>query len=55
MQGRGLTPSAIQEAIEQGVSSAGSNGRTVIYDAQNDVTVVLEPSGEVVTAYPGGG
>lgn len=54
MQGRGLTPSTVKEAIEQGVARAGNNGRTIFYDANNKVTVIVEKTGEVVTAYPGG-
>ncbi|WP_425402314.1 RHS repeat-associated core domain-containing protein [Inquilinus limosus] len=49
MQGRGVPPSAVEEAIQNGVPSPGKDGRTVYTDRKNGVAVVTEPDGTVVT------
>lgn len=48
MQGRGIPPSAVEDAITNGQASAGHDGATV-YSGQNGVTVVVGGSGNVVT------
>lgn len=53
MQGRGLSPSTVEQAIKDGVKSPGYYGRTLHYDRQNSITIVTEPTGEVVTVWPG--
>ncbi|CAB3748830.1 hypothetical protein LMG29739_00603 [Paraburkholderia solisilvae] len=49
MQDRGLTPSVIQNAIETGVATPSRGGATVFYDSTNNVSVVTNSSGKVVT------
>ena len=55
MQNRGLTPSVIEEAIKRGSYSIGKNpGTTAYYDMANDVTVILNAEGRVITSSYGG-
>ena len=54
MQGRGMTPSVVKNTIEHGVSTPGRNGATVHYDSINNTTVITNPSGRVITVFPGG-
>ncbi|MEM5342434.1 hemagglutinin repeat-containing protein [Paraburkholderia azotifigens] len=49
MQDRGLTPSVIQNAIDNGVPTPSRGGTTVYYDSTNNVSVVTSGSGKVVT------
>ncbi|NUL82785.1 MAG: DUF4258 domain-containing protein, partial [Armatimonadetes bacterium] len=51
MQARGIYPSAVEEAINQGESVPGRAGRTVFWDKSNGMAVVLEMDGTVVTVY----
>lgn len=53
MQGRGLTPSVVEDAITHGQSSAGRGGRTIHYSSANHVSVVVGRGGRVVTAVRG--
>ena len=50
MQGRGLVPSVVEDAVTNGVRSPGYGGKTLFYSSDNNVTVVLNPQGRVVTA-----
>jgi hypothetical protein len=54
MQGRGIPPSAVEQAINSGESSPGERGRKQYYDPENNITAVTEPSGEVVTVHQDG-
>lgn len=56
MQGRGIPPSAVEEAIANGIESVGKKPNTThYYDPVNDITVVTnEQSGAVVTLHYGG-
>ena len=51
MQGRGLTPTVIENTIAFGQKSKGNGGATVFYDPQNDVTAVVNTAGRVITVY----
>ena len=53
MQGRGLTPSVVDEAIQYGVSTPGSRlGTTRYFDPANGITVIVDTvSGRVVTTW----
>jgi filamentous hemagglutinin len=51
MRAQGIMPSVIEETIKSGKSFAGRNlDRTVFYDSKNNVSVVLEANGTVVTS-----
>jgi filamentous hemagglutinin len=49
MQDRGLTPSVIQNTIENGVPTPSRGGTTVFYDSVNNVSVVTNSEGKVIT------
>jgi hypothetical protein len=51
MQERGIPPSAVENAIDTGVSSPGNKpGTTVYFDPDNGVTVVTDTgTGTVIT------
>lgn len=49
MQGRGIPPSAVEEAIANGESAAGRGGSTIHYGPDNHVSVVVGRNGRVVT------
>jgi len=49
MQGRGVTPSVIEDAIQRGQSAAGRGGTSIYYSPDNRVSVVVGPSGRVIT------
>ncbi len=49
MQDRGLTPSVIQNTIENGVPTPSRGGTTVFYDSTNNVSVVTNSAGKVIT------
>jgi len=52
MQQRGLGPLVVENAIQTGIRSPGKYpGTTRIWDAINDVVVVINASGDVITAY----
>jgi RHS repeat-associated protein len=55
MQSDGLTPTVVQNTIEYGSASPGNtSGTTVYYDSTNNVSVVTNSSGRVITVYRGG-
>jgi RHS repeat-associated protein len=54
MQNRGIPPSVVEDAISTGQQYPGRYGRTQYYDPKNDITVITEPDGTVVTVRPGG-
>jgi RHS repeat-associated protein len=49
MQGRGVPPSAVEEAIKNGTAEASRGGTTVYTDSKNGVQVVVNADGKVVT------
>ena len=50
MQNRGFTSSVIEETIQRGSHSIGKNpGTMAYYDSANDVTVILNTEGRVIT------
>ena len=57
MQGRGIPPSVVNNAIKHGIPMPGSNpGTTAHYDAANNITVITDNrSGTVVTVMYGSG
>ena len=50
MQGRGLTPSVIEDTMSRGTRTPGRGGTTVITTDQ--ASVVINNAGDVVTVYP---
>ncbi len=55
MQNRGIPPSAVKNALDTGVTSGGNTaGTTVTYDPVNNISVVTNSNGEVVTVRYGG-
>lgn len=55
MQGRGIYPSVVENTIQNSQPILQNNLRMRYYDSINDVSVVLEQSGEVVTTFYGKG
>lgn len=53
MQGRGLTPSVVEDTIQTGASSPGK-GSTIDY-VTDQAKVVTNEAGDVVTAWPKSG
>ncbi len=54
MQNRGLTPSVINEVMQRGSYSVGKNpGTMAYYDSVNDVTVIVNTEGRVITTFYG--
>ena len=53
MQDRGITPSAVKEAITYGIVIEARNGRKMYIDYKNNITVITE-NGKVVTVRYGG-
>lgn len=52
MQNRGLTPTVVENAIQNGVQSAGKGGATTYTDLVNNVTVQVNPiTGRVITVW----
>jgi hypothetical protein len=50
MQNRGFTPLEIEETIQRGSHSVGKNpGTMAYYDSANDMTVILNTEGRVIT------
>ena len=54
IQGRGLTPSVVENAIKSGQSIPGKiPGTTAYYDSVNNVTVITDTkTGRIITAAP---
>ncbi len=50
MQGRGLTPSVVEDTIVNGAQSAGREGATIF--ETNQARVILNPDGSVKTVMP---
>jgi hypothetical protein len=55
MQGRGIYPSVVSNTISVGDATMQANGRTQYFDSYNNVSVILESTGEVVTTFYGSG
>jgi hypothetical protein len=51
MQGRGVPPSAVGDAIQNGSTSPGNQPGTTVHTGNNGVTVVTGQGGRVVTVY----
>ena len=49
MQGRGVPPSAVEDAIQNGRPSSGNQPGTTVHTGSNGVTVVVGSGGQVVT------
>jgi hypothetical protein len=49
MQGRGVTPSPVEEAIQNGKSKPGHLPGTTVHSGDNGVRVVTGPDGQVIT------
>jgi RHS repeat-associated protein len=49
MQDRGLTPTVISNTIENGNSTPSRGGTTLYYDSTNNISVVINSQGKVVT------
>jgi RHS repeat-associated protein len=52
MQGRGVPPSAVEDAIRHGQSSPGIQPGTTVNNGLNGVTVVTGDQGQVITVIP---
>ncbi len=52
MQGRGVPPSAVEDAIQNGQSAPGNTPGTTVHTGQNGVTVVTGAGGQVITVIP---
>ncbi len=50
MQGRGIPPSAVDNAVTTGARSAGRDGATIYNDGQ--IRVIINPDGSVKTVMP---
>ncbi len=55
MQGRGIMPSVVEDAIQHGLAAPSRGGRntTVYYSRENNISVVLNENGDVVTVSHG--
>lgn len=53
MQSDGIMPSAVNDAIQNGLPAASRGGTTVFYSAENNISVVRSSSGTVVTVSRG--
>ena len=52
MINRGLTPTVVENAIQTGTRSSGNtSGTTLVHDAVNNVTAILNNAGDVITTY----
>lgn len=52
MQGRGVPPSAVEEAIRNGRASPGNQPGTTVHTGSDGVTVVTGDRGQVITVIP---
>ena len=52
MQGRGVTPSAVENAITSGIKSPGNLPNTFVYTGPNGIRVVTNSAGRVITVTP---
>ena len=53
MQDRGIPPSAVENAIKNGTKTPQNGGKTKHYDPINNVTVITNKNGGVVTTHYG--
>ena len=49
MQDRGIMPSVVQNTIDTGIATPSRLGTTVYYDQVNNVSVVTNAEGKVIT------
>lgn len=49
MQGRGVVPSAVEDALAYGQQTSGRLGTTIYYSPENNLSVVTGSQGRVVT------
>jgi hypothetical protein len=49
MQSDGIPLSAVQRALHVGSIETGRLGRTIFYDAANNISVIQDPDGTIVT------
>lgn len=49
MQGRGVTPSVVDDAIGSGAMSRGADASRIFYSSENNISVVLNSDGRVIT------
>ena len=55
MQSDGITPGAVEDGLSHGVSARSSRpNTTAVYDATNDITVLTNTKGWIVTLSRGG-
>lgn len=52
MQGRGIPPSAVEDAIKNGSVASGNSPGTTVHPGSNGVTVVTGTGGRVITVIP---
>ena len=52
MQGRGVPPSAVEDAIQNGSSSPGNRSGTTDHRGENGVKVITGSGGQVITVIP---
>ena len=53
MQGRGIVPSVVENTISNGVGISQPGGRVQLYDLGNNISVILNSNGKVITVFPG--
>jgi filamentous hemagglutinin len=53
MQDRGIPPSVVENTIKYGVSKPNGGGKTSYYDSGNNVSVIVNNKGSVVTVQYG--
>ena len=53
MQSEGFTPSVVEDAIGNGESTIGGSGRISFYSRANNVSVIMESDGKIVTVTSG--
>lgn len=49
MQGRGITPSVVDDAINDRVMVSGADGSSIFYSSANNISVVVSSDGRVIT------
>lgn len=49
MQDRGVMPSVVEHAIQNGVATPSRGGTTIFFDSSNNISVVVSKSGLAVT------